>query len=377
MRTINDKREKEQGATALIVVIFSILLLVTISLGFLRLVVRDQQRTIDDELSRGAYDAALAGVEDGKRVLQKCIVNGDSDSACLAITANKCNSVHAAQILSSTDTAANDAEVLIKSGSVGNAQLRAETYDQAYTCVKVQRDTDAYERELLADTSQVIPLNTLASFTDIDVSWYKPPSLSSLYLGVDPNSPLPALSDWAPAGSVRPPILRVQLIQYNDGNFDLGDFDAIGGGNTLYLYPSDIGLVNYDFVNDGRRTGSDATLKNVNCDPAASPYVCKATLKLPDPLGGSSASRKAYLRVTAIYGDTDFRVSAVGTKLHDVQPAVDSTGRASDVFRRVKANVELVSPFDIYPRATVDITGNFCKDFSVSATAFMAGGCTP
>jgi Tfp pilus assembly protein PilX len=58
-------RKHEYGATALLVVTFSILILTTISIGFMRLVVQDQNRTNNDELSRGAYGAALAGVEDG------------------------------------------------------------------------------------------------------------------------------------------------------------------------------------------------------------------------------------------------------------------------------------------------------------------------
>lgn len=83
-------RQIEQGAAALIVVIFSVLLLITVSLGFMRLVATDQQRTINDELARGAYDAAIAGVEDGKRVLQACM-SSRSAAACTAIADNRCN----------------------------------------------------------------------------------------------------------------------------------------------------------------------------------------------------------------------------------------------------------------------------------------------
>ncbi len=377
MGIIKNKRTKEQGASALLVVIFSVLLLMTVSLGFLRLVIRDQQRTIEDELSRGAYDAALAGVEDGKRILQACVGNGNAD-ACAAITANKCNSVHTAKILSSTDNSTNEAEVFIKSGSVSTAADRAETYDQAYTCVKVQRDTDAYERNLLADTSQVIPLNTLGGFNQVDVSWYQPPALTPLELN-SLATPLPARDSWASVGSARPPILRVQLIQFSNSGFSLDDFDINGGGHTLYLYPSNIGgtAFTFDALDNRRHISPEGLLELVRCNAAATPYICNVRLSLPAPVNGSDATRSAYLRVTAIYGDTNFRVSAVGTKLHDVQPAIDSTGRASDVFRRVKANVELESPFDIYPRATVDITKNFCKSFSVSPTAYSPGGCDP
>mgnify|MGYP003527109269 CR=1 FL=1 len=370
MQMSNSRRVREHGAASLIVVIFSILLLVTVSLGFIRLVIRDQQRTIDDELSRGAYDAALAGVEDGKRILQACVAQGDA-GACNAITANKCNSVHRAKILSAADSNSNEDEVFLKS-SAGTA---GETYDQAYTCVKVQRDTQSYEGKLTADTSRIIPLDTVGNFSQITVSWYKKPSLSVLNLPTVSTPTLPPLAEWVTGTNiVRPPIVRVQLIQYNNGNFNLDHFDQSGGGNTLYLYPANAGATSLSFVADGRRTGTDDLLKYVKCDDVT-PYVCSVVLTLTDPVGGSAATRKAYLRVTSIFGDTQFSVQANGTMLHDVQPAVDATGRASDVFRRIKANVELESPFDIYPRATVDITKNFCKDFSVSADAYMPGSC--
>ena len=86
-RSVSSRRTAEHGATALMVVVFSVLLLMTISVSFMRLVVQDQERTNNDELSRGAYDSALAGVEDGKRVLQSCIAN-NSTADCAAIAAS-------------------------------------------------------------------------------------------------------------------------------------------------------------------------------------------------------------------------------------------------------------------------------------------------
>ena len=373
------KRMVEQGAAALIVVIFSVLLLITVSLGFMRLVATDQQRTINDELSRGAYDAAIAGVEDGKRVLQACIGNGDVN-ACQAIadTDNRCRTVQKSTILSADPAFADAPEVLIQ-----NSTGISGGFDQAYTCVRIDRNTHDLEGSLTNDSSRIIPLATVDPFTDIIVSWYQRPVGSTVDLpgGVITDTPLPAASAWAPLSRVRPPILRVQLIQFQNGNFSLDQFDESGGGNTVYLYPKSTGLNQYDFASDGRRSSTNQLLKAVQCNASvlAGQFVCSAQLRLPNPPGpgGSAANRQAYLRLTAIYGETDYLVRAVGTQFHDVSPAIDSTGRASDVFRRVRARVELVSTQDqsLYPRATVDITRNFCKDFSVTADAYVAGIC--
>lgn len=371
-------RYKEQGATALIVVIFSVLLLVTVSLGFMRLVVHDQQRTTDDELSRGAYDSSIAGVEDGKRVLQACIANGDA-AACSALANGECNTVHTAKILSPSDDSTNQSEVLLQ-----NSTGTSGGFDQAYTCVKIDRETDDFTGALSADTSQVIPLRTTGSFTDIIVSWFLKPD-PSVTVDLNADGTLPASTMWSPVGEVRPPILRVQLMQYRQGSFSLSDFDEDGGGHTVYLYPSTVGASDtlpVSFGSDLRRTAStDGLLKAVRCDASAlasSTYVCSARLTLPLPVGATTPSeRAAYLRVTSIYGNTDFRIQADGTKFLDVEPAIDSTGRAADVFRRVRARVQLVSPVDtqLYPRATVDITKNFCKNFAVSSTQYYAGSC--
>jgi hypothetical protein len=60
-----------------------------------------------------------------------------------------------------------------------------------------------------------------------------------------------------------------------------------------------------------------------------------------------------------------------------VQPLVDSTGRAGDLFRRVKARIEPTG--GIYPEAAIDVTNNFCKTFQVTDNIanYSTGTCYP
>ena len=64
-----------------------------------------------------------------------------------------------------------------------------------------------------------------------------------------------------------------------------------------------------------------------------------------------------------------------------VQAIVDSTGRASDQFRRVQSRVEVDTNSFPYPRAAIDITGNLCKNFMVTdnPTDYVSGStvCDP
>ena len=369
-------RKHEYGATALLVVTFSILILTTISIGFMRLVVQDQNRTNNDELSRGAYDAALAGVEDGKRVLQACLQGGSASSAYQAIISKQCNTIHRSKVLSTSDSDSNQSEVLIQNNSGISGG-----FDQAYTCVKIDRETADYQGSLAINQSSIIPLDTTGPFSQITVSWFDRVKNATAPLDIPTpvagNMALPQANKWSAAGKVRPPILRVQLMQFSASGFKLGDFDENGGGSTLFLYPSSVGLTAHQFAVDARRSPSNNLLQTVRCGGSAA-YVCSTTLSVQNPVNGDANSRQAYLRVTALYGETDFALSfPQGVKLNGVQPAIDSTGRASNVFRRVRARVQLQTPLEsqLYPRATVDTTQDFCKDFGISGSEFIDGNC--
>lgn len=366
----------EQGATALIIVIFSILLLTTVSVGFMRLVINDQTRSTNDELSRGAYDSAMAGVEDGKRVLEACRLDSSSD-ACKAISDKQCTTISEAGLV----TPSADGDVLLKTESGADGG-----YDQAYTCVIVSPDTQDYKGSLENDSSRIIPLDTTgSSFNSLTILWFKRGTLlngTSATARAANLESFPTVAGWLPASSpptVVPPVIRAELMTYNKGGFSPNDFDksaasgASAGANTLFLYPSANGLDSSMFSKDGRtRAGSTSLVTGSRCDDSDATYFCHITLTLPQSLTSmSDPGYTASLRLTSIYGGTDFAVKLPpGTTFSGVQPIIDSTGRAADIFRRVEARVERVNPNenDLYPRATVDLTNNFCKAFSVPLT---------
>lgn len=280
-------RQEERGATALIVVMFTILLLMTISVGFVRLVVKDQGRTTDDELSRGAYDSAMAGVEDGKRVLQACLGNGDA-TACAAM-GDACNTIRRAKILSATAPVTTD-EVRLRTDITASG----DSFDQAYTCVKIDRNTDDYKGSLKADTTQIVRLDTTAPFTQISVSWFlSAKAVGAIDLPMLATGTLPTADDWPLS---RPPMLRVQLMQYKNGDFRLSDFDEGGstesGSSTLYLNPSETGDTSLNFGSDDRRNSANNLVRPVVCDKTGfSTYACRVSITLPNPIGGRVSAR--------------------------------------------------------------------------------------
>jgi Tfp pilus assembly protein PilX len=379
----------QSGAVSLFVVIFSALLLTIITISFVQLMVKDQRQATANDLSQSAYDSAQAGVEDAKRLLlldQSCrngtaapTVNCGQIAAALALVPGTlqtaCNTLGQSGIVNQTG-----GETIIQQTTTDNAAK----LDQAYTCVKIAVDTADYLGQLQNDESVIIPLKGDRAFSKIELSWFSDQDLSGAgnmniaFPDTGANVTLPRVgSKWK---TNSPALMRAQLIQLG-GTFKLSDLDTSAGGgrsdaNTLFLYPSVAGLppgVDKDFLVDVRRDPSNAP-QPIQCKAslAGGGYACQVSLKVPDPVDGNVNNRNAFLRLSALYNKAHFQIklkdSAGGdVKFSGVQPEVDSTGRANDLFRRVVARVELRGDF-AYPNAEINLTGNLCKNFSVTDT---------
>lgn len=364
-------RTYHSGAVSLFVVIFATLLISVVTVSFIRLMLSDQRSATTLDLSQSAYDSAQAGVEDAKRALLRyqTICAGGDATACNAvladITSSECN-----QGLNNIVNIAGD-EVQVQQSS-GDAVL-----DQAYTCVLLTLDTPDFLGVLRDEEAKLVPLTADRAFNSVTIEWFSTDDLTSSDYSVDvPNinasSSLPLLAQGASGWtSNRPPVMRAQLIQVGS-SFNLSDFDAMGvaesNANTLFLYPvrtggaSSIGFSTFD-----ERRSPTSEPQRVNCKTSlvGGGYACSATLTLPNPVGGGD--RTAFLRLLPYYNQTNYRVSLSNNALFDaVQPEIDSTGRANDLFRRVKARIEMQDINFAYPDATASVGGNICKDFVVT-----------
>jgi len=396
------KNNKQPGAVSLFVVVFAALLITIVTVSFVRIMIQNQQQASTTDLSQSAYDSAQAGVEDAKRALLRyqSICNEDStkcdegDNDQKLINSTTCN--EAVDQLSDIDLSGD--EVKVQTGGTN-------ALDQAYTCVKINLNTVDYLGMLSANESKIVPLFGVSSFDTVQIQWFSSKDVSSdknfvvdLQPGSSTNWPLLSQNSWV---SNRPSILRTQLIQVGN-SFTLGDFDntvSVDGdtqsnANTLFLYPSgSTGVANSTidapkvFVGrDIRRTQTREPLP-VTCSGnlSAGGYACTVRLTLPTPIG--AGDRTSFLRLSALYNKTNYRVTLwnmadlVGTsvKFNAVQPEIDSTGRANDLFRRVQTRVELIDVNFPYPEATVvETTGDFCKDFMITdQEADYKNNCTP
>lgn len=349
---------KQQGAVSLFIVIFTALLITIITVSFMQLMVRDQRQAMYSDLSDSAYDSAVAGVEDAKRALlvqQDCV--GDSSTKCenvrRAINAHECSTL--STVLGTDGTVTQ---------SVGDEKL-----EQAYTCVKITENTEDYLGSIDSDSAaKLIPLRGTGSFNKITVSWALSKNGGTITLPDAGVISLPQKgSDWPES---RPALMRVQLIN-GQGSFKLEQLDSSGYSNTLFLYPSKGGTVesaSMDFALDGRRDAARGEPQPVQCheDVPSGAYACKVTLAIGRTV---QPGDQAFLNLMALYNATDYRIELVNDTARvpfaGVQPEVDSTGRANDLFRRVVSRVELNNTFT-YPVAALEVRNNICKNFSIT-----------
>lgn len=381
-------RQTQQGAVSLIIVIFTALLMTIITIGFVTLMTQDQQQASNSDLSQSAYDSAQAGVEDAKRLLianQACLVNVSSSAGCSSIMnalntvgadgATGCTTLSDAGIVGQT----NNETLIQKNASTGNA------LDQAYTCVKVKVNTPDYLGQLTEAESVVVPLRSASPFDSVRLSWFSkndlpPGSNGSVQLPTAGDTSLPKLSNWA---SSRPPLMRTEIIQ-TAGSFTLDDLTKNSNGtnvNTLFLYPSGTGAQSLSTALDVRQAPPKAP-QPAKCSPSLSSggYACSVVITLGRTHNTNDSD--AYLNLVSLYNQSHFKVELMSgstvVPFKNVQPEVDSTGRANNLFRRVVSRVELLGNV-IYPNAALDVSGNLCKNFSVtdSASDYSVSSCRP
>lgn len=386
MKNLRHYCMNEKGGVSIFIVIFTALLVTVVTASFAQIMVRSQQRAIANDLSQSAYDSAMAGVEDAKRAivrLQECDNKGDACANTIrtALESGHCDSLQNAGVT--------------EFGAKREVQVGEESQNQAYTCVKVQLETPNYLGEGIgAGQPVVIPLKGKTAFTKIRISWFSAQDLKKITedkadpvavtvptIPTDASQLLPLQENWTGFPEYSPALLRAQLIQFNKGNLSLNEFNKQGSKNarTLFLYPLNAGGNLTDFSLDSRRSGAGSVnnSKATQCNSeftTYSGYACRMDITLPDPEGAGPSQREAYLQLQSYYQSvTSYKVELFNganlVNLNEVQPQVDSTGRASSLFRRVRANISIRNNGEppVYPDAALSVGGTgICKNFFVT-----------
>jgi hypothetical protein len=375
---------RQSGAVSLFAVIFGAMLLTIVTIGFMRLMLMDQRQASDNDLSQSAYDAALAGVEDAKRVV-RAAQTGNMQAAGVLSGPINCNMIAASGVVGGSTSG----ETIIQTGSGAGKK-----FDQAYTCVKIAMQSQDFIYKAIEDKSQLISLRAVSSFNKIIIEWYRRDDESNLNAEnavnteISTTGELPTKDKW---NSNTPPLVRAQVISPGS-TFNLATLDTTGV--TSFLRPN---VLRSDVVSQSgtvvsgkssdRPRATDGNEHNngtniISCSKTfrfSGEYSCKAVIDVDEVPAGSES---VFLRLVSIYKGGSIKVSlqkSDGTTVNfdGVQPIVDSTGRASNLFRRVEARLQIGDDF-AYPDNAVELKNSLCKDFSISGSGAAAvGRCKP
>ncbi len=368
----------KKGLASIFIVVFTALLLGLITLSFARLMIKDQQRATNSDLSQSAYDSALAGVEDAKRAIvrfYKDCLNSPGTDECTKKLADS---------LSGEDCDAISS-LLGEAKPTSGSDYKIADANQYYTCVKIKLNTLDYVGEMSKPGHQfTVPLKAKAGETikSLRISWYNQSDLENssnpVTLSPNPTDGMYFKTDTEWMKNNTPPVIIANYFKLADNlsKYDINSPIADRSSWQLYLYPlSDVNDLATFSLDTRGGSNKEAVIVKTKCDPTfagASGFACTQTIELPAPITDSNTSWH-YLRIAKRYSSkANFKVemlNSAGNPVYfdGVQPEIDSNGRANDIFRRVIARVEPIPDAGApYPTSAVEIgKGDFCKKVTV------------
>lgn len=415
-----ERREVRDGAASFYVVAFSTLILMIIATSFAAIIISEVTRTMNDDLAQSAYDSAMAGIEDAKlayhnyrNCLEQQLDNGTVTSQCadiLEIVEGEQDCDMVAKVLGRVSS---DGGVDIKELGVGN------NMQQAYTCVTMTDVVPDYGSTLSSSNAMRVfkaKFDGDIKANDIErvrISWFSAQDAlkGKSFSNVDGGKVVfPIISGLGSKPAAAPPTISLAMIQTSD-EYDLSDFDVTKNGETnravAFLVPTANQINGNDENNhivakdnvitkDQFAASNDKLARKVPftvvCNGAE--FACSAEIELPKPIGGTRNDDTFIFAVGLPYGKPDTEISLQffggGTasqecgdasseeecdtdepiKLKGVQIAVDSTGRANDLFRRVQVRLDNKQDFSLSIMGPLELLSDgsgesLAKDYKV------------
>ena len=342
MSSIQTKKRGEEGIVAILVTMIIMIVLSLIVTGFAQLARREQREALDNQLNTQAFYAAESGINDAYRALRK------------SSTASKSN----CGPFSSASTVDFEKELSDNKVSAdGNVQ---------YSCLLIKRIVPETLNEASVDRSTTIPMtgynadgSSLVDVNSMTFNWTEKDGTVDVRGGS--LGDLPKQSAW---GTDKIGILRVDIIPMpTPGPGVTMSPESLSDNRfTFFAYPQNGGAAThaYGSANNGQIlqaacSAGDKCSITINNLPTAAPY-------------GSMF----YVRLKAIYNDvtikTCFNACDGTTPIGGAQAEIDSTGKASDVLKRIKVRVPdpgSTETTKYKPEFPLDTKDAICKQLDV------------
>ncbi|MGI9028055.1 MAG: pilus assembly PilX N-terminal domain-containing protein [Candidatus Saccharimonadales bacterium] len=310
----------QSGIVSVMLTVFIMIMVTLIVIGFSEITRREHRQSLDRQLSTQAFYAAESGVN-----LTVNKVRADSTFPKEATTCTPMD------ISSGGDNLAT---------SVPCVLYDAQPTDLEYTSITKQN-------------GKIIPLNTAGGFAPgVKLEW----NASELYKGQFGSCPgaTPTLetisASGCDAGYMRATVLTTtggigREALYNN-SFTVFFKPSSGGGSVAYK------------AHDTNDKGAADQGKIIPVTCSGSPEArCKATI--------TNLPANSYLHIRSLFKDNAVKITSTdGARFTQAQIKVDSTGKVSDVLRRIQVRISYFDDYEL-PSYVIDGAGEVCKRLSL------------
>lgn len=384
---MSKQQKTKQGMASIYVVLFVTMLIGVITLSFLKIMLSETGRTEKTTLADSALNSAMAGVEDAKTLwikYQQCKIDMSSYPDCSEVV-KKVEESDADNCDLGTGTSTEQ--------SIGVEGDNGDITDQAYTCVNLSIEGDFVGSIDNSEPVLVVPMrvktteHSIGDIKGVNISWstedYSGGELSNItgtdkYSNVVNNTPKDGILGKKGVNSddeyLKQNGLKVTLIQ-SGADYDIDSFYAADGNKTnrgtVMLLPSMDGaqdIDDYAFVQSSDKTYNAPVA--AYCNPEGT--RCSTNLYFPDPVDGDRIEDTFFLTISRLYSEPN--VNNVTVKMFDshgyvnffnVQPIVDSTGRAGNLLRRVEVRLG-ANAGALVPLSELTVDGTLDKQLFVT-----------
>ncbi len=341
-RRSNHLRNNQSGMASIMITMITMIIVSLIVLGYATISRREQGNTLDQQLSTQAFYAAESGVEDARNI----IINDVKTNM---------------PILPRSSCTANAGGATYPTGS---EMVLDAAHGVSYTCLLVNPALTDEVYSGVGEQSIVVPINSNKTITSLVISW-SPTNNSS---PSRKNCPASTTNTFSPTwqwncnyGLLRmdlvptqgapslPNLTRAELESTTLSSF----FEPVkAGGIANVPYSSNVGKANVTGVICGNGTGAQ----------------CTVTIT-----GIAVASDNISLRLSSYYQESNITIKAYhgGTLLTTSgQVAVDVTGDAAGVLRRIQVRIPTNNTSNLVPNYAIQSNAAVCKRFVVDQTYF-------
>lgn len=344
MKNLKQLRTNESGLAAIMVTVFLLVIISLTVLAFAEISRREQRQTLDRQLSNQAFYVAESGINDATKYLR----NPDNLAAIVAADYKKETCSAAPVIAAQLDTSATFQEICV-------------LFDRAPKTLEYS-SIDGYRGELLSlqTTTDVPPRSVIVEWNDIDggQNFGGCEAIASIH-----NYPTqPTYSNNCDAG-----ILRLSFMPVTNGAISR---ERLAEDQfTVFLRPTrdtGPGLVNYS------RHASSSENEGFVAAADCSSGKCRATIQGLPPANG------LFVKVTSIYSNSALTIegrdaSNQNVRFKEAQIKIDSTGKVSDVMRRMQVRIPFY-PQEVTPPGFESMNG-ICKRLDVYSGYGVANDC--